>query len=101
LVYDQTGHVFLHVARDSVSVEVRRKWQLADSAFLLQLLRGTEAYVGTFRINYASSIVAHQIEVETPPNLGVTEVATPFRLSGDTLRLGRDSFPNWTFLRVH
>lgn len=102
LVYDNTGHVFLQVLRGlAAQSDMRGRWRQADSTTLIGLLNGTAAYFGTYRANARLAVVIHTIEGEIPPNIGLTEVATPFRVTGDTLRLGRDSLPHWTFIRVH
>jgi len=80
--------------------EVRGKWDGADSATLKSLLNSAAAYFGTYQADYANGRVVHRIEGEIPPNLGTTEVATPFRLYGDSLQLGRDSSTHWVFVRV-
>jgi hypothetical protein len=101
LVYDATGHVFLQVVRGlAAAPEARGRWANADSATLLRLLNGAAAYFGSYRADYGAGTVIHRIEGEIPPNVGTTEVATPFRVAGDTLRLGRDSAAHWTFVRV-
>jgi Lipocalin-like domain len=101
LVYDVTGHVFFQVTNGLASLpELRGRWQQADSATLRTLLADAAAYFGTYRVDYNAGSVVHRIEGEIPPNLGNTEVATPFRLHGDSLQLGRDSSIHWVFLRV-
>ena len=65
------------------------------------LLGDAAAFFGTYRVDYTTGTVVHQIEGEIPPNLGNTEIATPFRVRGDSLHLGRDSSVHWVFLRVH
>ena len=102
LVYDATGHVFFQVVSGLAAVhDVRGRWRQADSANLLSLLEGSASYFGAYKPDYDRGVVVHTIEGEIPPNLGVTEIATPFRLHADTLRLGRDSSAHWLFLRVH
>ena len=98
LVYDRTGHVFFQVAPD-LPVE-RGRWREADSASLNRLLSGAAAYFGTYTADYVRGTVVHRIEGEIPPNPGITEVAAPFRVTGDTLILGHDSTSHWRFLRV-
>ena len=101
LVYDSTGHVFFQMVRGLVAApEARGKWNSADSATLRSLLSGASAYFGTYQADYASGRVVHRIEGEIPPNIGTTEIATPFHLRGDSLRLGRDSSAHWIFVRV-
>jgi hypothetical protein len=102
LVYDATGHVFLQVIRGlAAAPEARGRWNAADSATLHQLLSGAAAYFGTYRAYDDAGTVIHRIEGEFPPNLGRTEMATPFRVVGDSLQLGRDSSAHWVFVRVH
>jgi hypothetical protein len=101
LVYDPTGHVFLQVVRGlATDARARGHWHDADSATLFSLLNGSVAYFGEYRANYATSTVVHLIDAEIPPNIGMTEVATPFQIRGDTLQLGRDSSVHWLFVRV-
>jgi hypothetical protein len=101
LVYDTTGHVFFQMVRGIVAApEIRGKWDRADSATLRSLLSGAAAYFGTYQADYSSRRVVHRIEGEVPPNIGTTEIATPFRLRGDSLQLGGDSTRHWTFIRV-
>ena len=101
LVYDSTGHVFFQMVRGLVAApEARGKWNSADLATLRTLLSGAAAYFGTYQADYATGRVVHRIEGEIPPNIGTTEVATPFHLRGDSLRLGRDSSAHWIFVRV-
>ena len=101
LVYDTTGHVFFQMVRGLVTnPEIRGKWDRADSATLNALLTGAAAYFGTYTVDYGSGRVVHRIEGEVPPNIGTTEIATPFHLRGDSLQLGRDSSAHWIFIRV-
>lgn len=101
LVYDSTGHVFFQMVRGLIaSPDIRGKWDRADSATLKALLGGAAAYFGTYQPDYASGRVVHRIEGEIPPNIGTTEIATPFHLRGDSLQLGRDSSAHWIFVRV-
>jgi hypothetical protein len=101
LVYDRTGHVFFHVVSGvAAQPGARGRWQSADSAALGRLLSDAAAYFGTYTADYSRGTVVHHIEGETPPNIGTTEVATPFRVNGDTLILGRDSVRHWRFMRV-
>ena len=102
LVYDATGHVFFQMAKGlALLPELRGRWQQADSATLHGLMADAVAYFGEYRVDRTNGRVVHRIEGEIPPNLGTTEVATPFRLNGDTLQLGRDSSVHWLFLRVY
>ena len=102
LVYDATGHVFFQVAKGlALLPELRGRWREADSTTLNTLMADATAYFGTYREDFALGRVIHRIEGEIPPNLGTTEVATPFRLNRDTLQLGRDSSAHWLFVRVH
>lgn len=66
----------------------------------MRAVRDATAYFGTYRADYSAGRVVHHIEAEIPPNAGETEVATPFRVRGDTLTLGPDSATHWTFIRV-
>ena len=101
LVYDTTGHVFFQMVRGLVAApEIRGKWDRADSATLRSLLTGAAAYFGTYQADYSRGRVVHRIEGEVPPNIGTTEIATPFRLRGDSLQLGGDSTRHWLFIRV-
>ena len=101
LVYDTTGHVFFQMVRGLIaSPDVRGKWDRADSAALKALLGGAAAYFGTYQADYGSGQVVHRIEGEIPPNIGTTEIATPFHLRRDSLQLGRDSSAHWIFIRV-
>ena len=101
LVYDRTGHVFFQAVRGvAASPEARGRWHRGDSASLNRLLSDAAAYFGTYAVDYGRGTVLHRIEGEIPPNSGTTEVATPFRVSGDTLILGQDSASHWRFLRV-
>ena len=70
------------------------------SATLRSLLTGAAAYFGTYQADYSRGRVVHRIEGEVPPNIGTTEIATPFRLRGDSLQLGGDSTRHWIFIRV-
>jgi len=101
LIYDNTGHVFFQLVRGiGIVPELRGRWSQADSATLHALLADATAYFGTYQADYSSGRVVHRIEGEIPPNLGTTEVATPFRIHADTLQLGRDSTLHWIFLRL-
>jgi len=100
-VYDATGHVFFQAANGlATRPGFRGRWREADSAALHMLLADAAAFFGTYRVDYATGTVVHRIEGEIPPNLGNTEIATPFRVHSDSLRLGRDSSAHWVFLRV-
>jgi len=101
LVYDRTGHVFFQAVHDlAADPRVRGRWNAADSASLNRLLTNAAAYFGTYSADYDRETVVHRIEAEIPPNRGTTEVATPFRINGDTLILGEDSLRHWRFVRV-
>src|SRR5262245_13196520 len=101
LVYDATGHVFFQsVTGQTASPDARGKWYNADSTALHELLAGAHAYFGTYHVTAAAGTVSHRIEGEIPPNIGTTEIASPYRLNHDTLVLGRDSSAHWTFIRV-
>jgi hypothetical protein len=101
LVYDGTGHVFFQTVNGvAASPEARGHWSAADSAALRDLLGSASAYFGTYVVDPGTGSVIHRIEGEIPPNSGTTEIATPYRLQGDTLVLGADSSVHWTFLRV-
>ena len=101
LVYDATGHVFFQAVRGlTASAEARGRWEHADSFALRELLSDAAAYFGTYRVLAGGNTVVHRIEGEIPPNLGTTEIATPYRVNGDTLVLGRDSSVQWIFTRV-
>ena len=100
LVYDQTGHVFLQI-QDSVRADSvkSRLWGAPDSV-LKKLLLGFQAYFGTYVVDSVAQLVTHRIEGELLPRFGTVEVATPYRLSGDSLVLGADSLEQWLFVRV-
>ena len=101
LVYDNTGHVFFQAVADArVLEDARGRWRGADSAALTALLQSGLAYFGTYTANAGAGTVTHHIEGELPPNLGTTEIATPYRVAGDTLVLGVDSLTHWRFTRV-
>lgn len=101
LVYDATGHVFFQTVRGlTAKPEARGRWSDADSTSLHALLSSAVAYFGTYKADYGAGNVIHRIEGEIPPNLGTTEIATPFHVRGDTLVLGRDSSTHWIFVRV-
>lgn len=101
LVYDATGHVFLAAVRGlTAAPEARGRWMNTDSATLHMLLSGAASYFGTYRVDNSSQTVIHMIEGEIPPNLGATEIATPFHVVSDTLQLGRDSSAHWRFIRL-
>ena len=101
LVYDRTGHVFAQLARRGAadSLNLRRWYELPDST-LKGLIGGFRAYFGTYQVDIAARTVTPRIEGEFLPRRGQEEVATPFRLSADTLTLGADSSERWVFLRV-
>ena len=101
LVYDPTGHVFAQLARRGAadSLSLRRWYELPDS-LLRNLVGGFRAYFGTYQVDIAARMVTHRIEGEFLPRRGQDEVATPFRLSADTLTLGADSTERWIFVRV-
>jgi hypothetical protein len=101
LVYDATGHVFFQAAVEpQVLDDARGRWREADSTSLATLLRAGLAYFGTYSVDRVSRRVTHRIEGEFPPSSGTTEVATPYRVVGDTLVLGVDSLTHWRFQRV-
>ena len=101
VVYDATGHVFVQVMQRSAadSLTVRRWYELPDS-ILKEMVRGFRAYFGTYRVDQAAQLVTHHIEGEFLPRAGQAEVATPYRVRGDTLKLGADSAERWVFVRV-
>lgn len=98
LVYDATGHVFWQVLRRSAmdSLRLARQRQMPDS-IMMRLSQGFSAQFGTYTVDAEKRTVTHHYEGELPPWGGSFEVATPFRLSGDSLFLG---VSGWRFLRV-
>jgi len=101
LVYDGTGHVFFQaVSGLAANPDARGHWSAVDSAALRELLASASAYFGTYVVDAGAGSVLHRIEGEIPPNLGTTEIATPYEFRGDTLILGRDSSAHWRFVRV-
>ena len=101
LVYDATGHVFLQVQDAGADSLRQRSWQQAPDSILTRLLSGFRAYFGTYAVDSSALMVTHRIEGEfLPQGRGTVEVATPFRLLGDSLTLGADSLEQWHFVRV-
>jgi hypothetical protein len=100
LVYDGTGHVFLQVQDAAIADSVKSRWRGAPDSILQGILHGFQAYFGTYAIDSAAQLVTHRIEGELLPRLGSVEVATPYRLRGDSLILGTDSLEQWIFVRV-
>jgi hypothetical protein len=101
IVYDNTGHMFFQIATAESQDDVHRgKWSMADSAALNSLLQSATAYFGTYVVDESHNMIIHKIEGEVPPNTGVIEQATPFKLRHDTLQLGKDSVPHWMLVRV-
>lgn len=98
LVYDATGHVFWQVFRRSAmdSLKLGRMRHAADST-MMRLSQGYAAQFGTYDIDAVQRTVTHHIEGELPPWSGGFEVATPFRLNGDSLFIG---VSGWRFVRV-
>ena len=101
LVYDHTGRVFLQLHRRTAMDSLRaRHWSEIPDTILQDLLRGTVALFGTYRVDSANRLVTHFIESEFPTRAGTFEVATPFRVTTDSLLLGGDSLPSWVFVRA-
>ena len=100
LVYDATGHVFLQVQDAAIADSVKSQWAGAPDSILNRILHGFQAYFGTYAVDSSAQLVTHRIEGEVLPRLGSTEVATPYRLRGDSLILGADSLEQWYFVRV-
>jgi hypothetical protein len=101
LVYDATGHVFLQVQDVARTDSMKRRyWGDAPDSVLKQALRGFRAYYGTYAIDSVAQMITHRIEGELLPRAGAVEVATPYRLLGDSLFLGADSLEQWHFVRV-
>ncbi|MEO7998508.1 MAG: lipocalin-like domain-containing protein [Gemmatimonadaceae bacterium] len=98
LVYDATGHVFWQVYRRSAmdSLMIGRQRHLPDS-MLMRLSRGFSAQFGTYSVDAQKRTVTHHHEGELPPWGESFEVATPFRLAGDSLFIGAS---DWRFVRV-
>ena len=99
-MYDATGHVFLQVQDAGTSDSVRSRWRGAPDSVLKKVLHGFQAYFGTYMVDSISQMVTHRIEGELLPRFGTVEVATPFRLRGDSLILGADSLEQWLFVRI-
>ena len=76
-----------------------RDWY-GEGLELTRILRSFRAYFGTFSIDTIAGLVTHRIEGEMLPQRGPIEVATPFRIRGDSLVLGADSLERWLFVRV-
>jgi hypothetical protein len=100
LVYDATGHVFLQVQDAAGADTVKSRWREASDSVLKNVLLGFQAYFGTYVVDSTGQLVTHRIEGELLPRFGSVEVATPFRLSVDSLFLGADSLEQWHFVRV-
>ena len=101
LVYDAKGHVFLQVQDAGADSLRQRPWREAPDSVLTRLLSGFRAYFGTYTVDSSALMVTHRIEGEfLPEGRGTVEVATPFRLHGDSLTLGADSLEQWHFVRV-
>jgi hypothetical protein len=100
LVYDATGHVFLQIQDVVLADSVKSRWRSAPDSLLRGLLHGFQAYFGTYAVDSAAQLVTHRIEGELLPRFGTVEVATPYRLRGDSLILGADSREQWHFVRV-
>ena len=100
LVYDATGHVFLQVQDAATADSVQSRWRDAPDSVLRKLLHGFQAYFGTYSVDSVAQLVTHRLEGEVLPRFGAIEVATPFRLWGDSLILGADSLEQWHFVRV-
>lgn len=102
LVYDGTGHVFFQVVRpgavDSLRTGLERGAPAAD---VLRLMEGYAAFFGTYVVDTLARTVTHHPEGELPIRRGQYEVATPFRVNGDSLVLGVDNVRAWRFVRVH
>jgi hypothetical protein len=102
LVYDLTGHVMFEVMRagsGGVSGKIPRAG--ADSGDLRGLLQSFAGFFGTYTVDESTGSVTHRLEGELPSRAGAAEVATPYRIRGDTLIMGRDSGAKWLFVRVH
>jgi len=98
LIYDRSGHFAAQFMRRDRSVVVA---DAAGSGSNNSRARdGYDAYFGTYVVDDRTNAVTQTLVGEIPPNLGTTEVATPFRLRGDTLQLGGDSVAHWVFVRV-
>lgn len=101
LVYDATGHVFLQVQDSRADTLRQGAWRDAPDSVLKRLLSGFRAYFGTYTVDSLALLVMHRLEGEfLPQGRGTMEVATPFRLRGDSLTLGADSLEQWHFVRV-
>lgn len=101
LVYDQSGHVFFQAVSPSVMDSLRRGLASgAPKTSLYGLLQGYNAYFGTYVVDALTRTVTHRIEGEVPVRGGSFEVSTVFRVSGDSLVLGRDSAQAWHFVRA-
>ena len=101
LVYDGTGHVFFQAFRPTAMDSLARaRGHRAPDAVMIQLRDGFIAHFGTYTVDPTQRTVTHHIEGEMPLHGGTFEVATPFRLEGDTLVLGSDRLRSWAFLRV-
>ena len=77
-----------------------RRWSEIPDTVPKQLLQGTVALFGTYRVDSLNRLVTHFIEGEIPPGAGSFEIATPFRITADSLILGGDSMPSWVFVKV-
>ena len=101
LVYDATGHVFFQAIRSTAIDSLRRGLERdAPQAALFELTAGFMAHFGTYAVDTVRRTVTHIVEGELPPRSGSFEVATPFRLTADSLILGSDSLQAWHFVRV-
>ena len=77
--------------------EIERGDPAAD---LLLLMDGYAAFFCTYVVDTLARTVTHHVEGELPIKRGQYEVATPFRVNGDSLVLGVDSVRAWWFVRV-
>lgn len=101
LVYDATGHMFWQVVNrkmmDSLELGLRRG--VPDSV-LLRLSKGFNGQFGTYTVDVNERTVTHQYEGGSAPWGRSVEVATPFRLSADSLFIGRDTLTWLRFIKV-
>lgn len=100
IVYDRTGHVFVHVRRPLPPPPHGASVESASAGELREILSSYAGSFGTYGENRAAGLITHRIEGEVPPLSGTLERVTPFRIDGDTLTIGAGTARQWVLVRV-
>ena len=100
IVWDNTGHVFVQVARppDLAAFSAGRDLDGTDSEVRAAFER-YDAYFGTYTVDEMQHVVVHRVLTTLRPSYAGTEQRRPFRFQSDSTLILEFSFRGSSFYR--